>query len=108
MKTFSILLLLIITSTLAAQNWALFPANQGTYHSLDKWTPEGFEAMQYISADSFRTDLQDKIWYLNSKYLPDSMLNCIKPKPIDSVLLRNDTLFYHDFYFLPKASQTRR
>jgi len=103
MKSFTTFLLLSFAFTVMAQNWALFPVNQGTYRSVDKWTPEGFEAIQYVSADSFHTELEDKIWYLNSKYLPDSMLNCTKAKPLDSLLLRNDSLFYHNFYFLQNA-----
>lgn len=103
MKTLTTLIFLLVATLISAQNWDLFPLNQGTYRSADERTPEGYEAIRYISADSFRTEMQTKIWYLNSKYLPDSLLKCIKPKPLDSLLLRNDTLFYHDFYFLPKA-----
>lgn len=106
MKTFTILSLLFVTNLLIAQHWAFFPVNQNTYYSTNNEqfpSDSDFIDIQYIAADSFRTTLTNEIWYLNSKYLPDSILNCIKPKPMDSLLFKNDTLFYHNFYFLPNA-----
>jgi len=104
MKTLTTLSFLLITSLVLAQNWNLFPPYQGTYYKGKPKATIEYEDILYFSADSFRTELQGDIWYVNSKYLPDSLLNCRKPKHLNSFSLRNDTLFYHkNFYILPKA-----
>jgi len=69
MKIIITLLLLSSSFYLLAQDWVWFPDNQGIYYKYRPSNSDGFDKIEYIIADSSRTDLQEKTSYLNSKSL---------------------------------------
>jgi len=119
MKLTNFVIINLITFSAFAQNWALFPPDQGGYYTnpAKYRSYENYETIQYWSVDSIKNGMNEDVWYFNSKFLPETYQKCFagtgdyyrELNPFDSLLYRNDTIFYKikiesdPFYFLPNA-----
>jgi len=116
MKLVNFVIIYLISLSTFAQNWALFQPDQGSYYNTNQTnygSYENYDAIKYWSLDSIKAGTTEEVWYLNSKLFPETYQKCYSsggglyeaPTSFDSLLYRNDTLFYSSFYFLPNAME---
>jgi len=110
MKKLFLLLTISISLTASAQNWNVFPYQQKSYFTddlyvMDSTKVNGQDTILYFrrnlnlqgAANCYKTTLQNT-WYDNNMF------------SIDSLIQRNDTVFYKwnlsttPFYFIPRAT----
>lgn len=111
MKTLLLVIAVNLSLYSSAQDWSLFPYKQKSYFNddlqlMDSIVTNGAEDVLYFrkklnlpAAGNCYASSVENYWYLNDLFF------------LDSLIQRNDTLFYYNyysttpFYFLPRANQ---
>lgn len=120
LRSFSLLLLCSVARVATGQDWALFPLEQRSYYADSIGIDRASVHMSLF--DSTRTTIEGLVSYTRRKLPIEGAGDCTPevlafmympasdPYAIDSLVERNDTVFYSylsitsPFYFLPRAS----
>jgi hypothetical protein len=117
----TMLLLAALPNLAQAQYWELFPLDQRSYFQRTEWG--SVELLDMFLMDSIRVTGSEQVLLFDARQTVGGAEDCtaqvleaipwwgwgVSPDRIDSLLLRNDTVFYHTFgsslpfFFLPQA-----
>ncbi len=121
-KRLPLLAIILLTQTVHAQNWSLFPLGQRSYFHLTSDT--GLAVVSQVM-DSIKPNGDNTILYFLRKQGPDSLNDCFREAlansfllplpesvfPMDSMTLQGDSAYWFpapgdgNFFFLPHVSE---